>query len=260
VAEDNVVNQQVARGLLGRDGHGVTIVETGRAALEAVQREAFDAVLMDLHMPEMGGIEATRAIRALDGPASSVPIIAATAGAMDHEIRACLEAGMNAAVAKPIEPRVLARALADAVGLAACEAAAFASDDEEDEPDASALLDSGTDPFEPALIDRLIAQLGPEFAQEMADDFAAAAEEALGEIDGARRSGDAVAWTEAAHKLKSGAGAVGLRRVWRLAESIEQDAEAGDIDGAGAASDALRDAIGQGRALLADHLQRTTVD
>lgn len=253
VAEDNAVNQQVAHGLLSRDGHAVTVVETGRQALAAVQDAPFDAVLMDLHMPDMGGIEATRAIRALDGSAASIPIIAATAGAMDHEIRACLDAGMNAAVPKPIDPRTLARALADALNLSD---GLQVVGDEDGEQDASTILENGTEPFEPVLIDRLADQLGPDFAEEMAADFAGTAQAALSEIAAARDAGDRAAWADAAHRLKSGAGAVGLREVWRLAEGIEHDIEAGDTDAAGKASDRLGEAIRRGSAVLADHLGR----
>ncbi|MEQ8586448.1 MAG: ATP-binding protein [Thalassobaculaceae bacterium] len=260
VAEDNVVNQQVARGLLERDGHTVTVVATGTAAVAAVREGAFDLVLMDLHMPEMGGIEATRAIRALDGAAASIPIVAATAGAMDHEIRACLDAGMNAAVAKPIDPRALNRALAAVIDPGSVPTDARSSieapeADEEEEEDASALLERGTVPFEPVLIDRLADQLGAEFAEEMAGDFAGTAEEALASIVEARATGDRDSWADAAHRLKSGAGAVGLREVWRLAEAIEHAAEAGDIHSAAADSDRLADAIRRGRSLLDGHLR-----
>lgn len=262
VAEDNAVNQQVARGLLARDGHSVTIVETGAAAVAAVRDGTFDVVLMDLHMPEMGGIEATRAIRALGGPAAAVPIVAATAGAMDHEIRACLEAGMNAAVPKPIDPRVLNRTLADVTGVDAAPPGDPLADDldTEDEEDAASVLERGTAPFEPVLIDRLAQQLGSDFAQEMAQDFAGTADTALSEIAAARTSSDMAAWADAAHKLKSGAGAVGLREVWRLAEGIEQAAGAGDIGSAAEGSDRLSEAIRRGRSLLDRHLSGTALD
>lgn len=255
VAEDNAVNQQVARGLLARDGHSVTIVETGTAAVAAVREGVFDVVLMDLHMPEMGGIEATRAIRALGGMAASVPIVAATAGAMDHEIQACLEAGMNAAVPKPIDPRALNRTLAGVIGAGTPPANAQPEDDMEvEEDEAATVLERGTAPFEPILIDRLADQLGADFAEEMAQDFAGTAESSLAEIAAARIAQDVSAWADAAHKLKSGAGAVGLREVWRLAEGIEQAAEAGDIGRASEASDRLAEVIGRGRLLLDAHL------
>ena len=277
VAEDNAVNQQVARGLLGKYGHQVSVVETGAAAVEAVQAGGVDVVLMDLHMPVMDGISATKAIRALPEPFASVPILAATAGAMDHEIQACLDAGMNAAVAKPLVPRALLAALARAVGSSGrgptgpfpAEPPVHAVDDEldvdvidddEDGDDALSILEAGEDPFEPILIDRLAAQLGPDFALELADDFAGTAAEALTEIADARSAKDVDRWREAAHRLKSGAGSLGLREVWRLAEGIERDLEAGDMQPAVQASDALEAAIRNGRDRLQEHLQRTAAE
>src|SRR4029453_13441542 len=108
VAEDNPVNQQVALGLLRRDRHELDVVSNGRAGVEAVATRRYDVVLMDVHMPEMDGCEATRAIRALPGVAGTVPIIALNASVMAGEIQQCLVAGMNGYVAKPINPSALA--------------------------------------------------------------------------------------------------------------------------------------------------------
>jgi signal transduction histidine kinase/HPt (histidine-containing phosphotransfer) domain-containing protein/FixJ family two-component response regulator len=256
VAEDNPVNQQVARGLLVRDGHRVTIVETGAAAVERVRAGGVDLVLMDLHMPEMNGIAATRAIRALEGPEAGTPIVAATAGAMDHEIQACLDAGMNAAVAKPIDPRTLLSAMARAVG----EIAEDPTEDDGSEEDAIFILARGTAPFEPVLIERLVTQLGEEFALDMADGFDETAAETLDEIAAARDAGDATAWEEAAHRLKGGAGTVGLRAVWRLAEGIEHAAAQGDIEKAETLSADLVDTVTRGQAQLRDHLSRKAAE
>ena len=101
LAEDNEVNQRVAGALLKRAGHRVTIAGDGREAVELVARERFDVVLMDMHMPEMDGIEATRAIRALPAPISQVPIVALTAAGASSDIQSCLEAGMNYFLVKP---------------------------------------------------------------------------------------------------------------------------------------------------------------
>jgi signal transduction histidine kinase/HPt (histidine-containing phosphotransfer) domain-containing protein/ActR/RegA family two-component response regulator len=111
VAEDNPVNQQVALGLLRRRGHRVDVVATGRAAVEAVAARSYDVVLMDVHMPEMDGIEATRAIRRLPGEKGKVPIIALSASAMKEETDACMEAGMVGHLPKPIDPVALATVL-----------------------------------------------------------------------------------------------------------------------------------------------------
>lgn len=103
VAEDIAVNQMVIRRLLNRFNLEPTIVSNGIKALEAVKKSKFDLVFMDLQMPEMGGIEATQCIRALNGPSSQVPIVALTASVMAQERQACLDAGMQDILAKPID-------------------------------------------------------------------------------------------------------------------------------------------------------------
>ena len=113
VAEDNRVNQAVAVALLKRDGHHVTVVENGVAAVAAATAGGFDAILMDVQMPEMGGLEATAAIRAHEAATGQrVRIIAMTAHAMQGDRDKCLEAGMDDYVSKPIRPQELQRAMA----------------------------------------------------------------------------------------------------------------------------------------------------
>ncbi|MBM4782713.1 MAG: response regulator [Archangiaceae bacterium] len=102
LVEDNVVNQRVSAGMLKRLGHLVVVVDDGRKALEAVERQHFDVVLMDVQMPEMDGLEATRAIRTRGGLLSAIPIIALTASVLKDERLACFEAGMNDVLAKPL--------------------------------------------------------------------------------------------------------------------------------------------------------------
>ena len=111
VAEDNDVNQILISALLARMGHVVHLVANGQLAVEAVGRGDYDAVLMDLQMPGMDGMEATHAIRALDDHRAAVPIIAMTANAFEEDRRACLAAGMDDYVAKPIDVDQLARAI-----------------------------------------------------------------------------------------------------------------------------------------------------
>jgi len=108
IAEDNVVNQRVAAGLLARRGHDVTIVTTGREAFAAVQRDRFDLVLMDVQMPDMNGFEATTAIRAHEhATGEHLRIIAMTAHAMLGDRERCVEAGMDGYLSKPFEPQAL---------------------------------------------------------------------------------------------------------------------------------------------------------
>ena len=124
-AEDNAVNREVLAAMIGIDGHRVTFAENGVQAVAAMRQPGaagarpFDLVLMDLHMPELDGIGATRAIRALDGPAARVPIVALTADAFAETRARCLDAGMNDFLTKPVGLAELSQLLARHAAAAA---------------------------------------------------------------------------------------------------------------------------------------------
>ena len=112
LAEDNELNSEIATTLLEEQGAKITAVENGRLALEAIQNAAprtYDVILMDVMMPEMNGLEATRCIRAFEGkgPGEGTPIIAMTANVFADDVKACLDAGMNSHVGKPLDMKVL---------------------------------------------------------------------------------------------------------------------------------------------------------
>ncbi|HAT11769.1 MAG TPA: hybrid sensor histidine kinase/response regulator, partial [Planctomycetes bacterium] len=112
LAEDNPVNQRVARAMLEKLGCTVTVAPDGRAAVAAWSRGGFDLVFMDCQMPDMDGYEATAAIRAAEaGQGRHTPIIAMTANATDEDRDRCLASGMDAHVAKPARSADLAAAL-----------------------------------------------------------------------------------------------------------------------------------------------------
>ena len=112
LAEDNPVNQRVAVGLLGRRGHTVVVAKNGREAISALEHETFDVVLMDVQMPEVGGFEATGAIRAREREKGGhVRIVAMTAHAMQGDREQCLAAGMDDYLAKPAESHALFAAI-----------------------------------------------------------------------------------------------------------------------------------------------------
>jgi CheY-like chemotaxis protein len=112
LAEDNPVNQLLASRLLQKQGHHVVTSATGREALERLDKERFDLVLMDVEMPEIDGFEATATIRRNEATTGArIPIIAMTAHALMGDRERCLAAGMDEYVSKPIQPKVLFEAI-----------------------------------------------------------------------------------------------------------------------------------------------------
>jgi len=113
LAEDNITNQQVALGILGKMGLRADTVANGEEAVKALEKTPYDLVLMDVQMPEMNGFEATKQIRSRQSAVANheVPIIAMTAHAVQGYRERCLEAGMNDYITKPIDPQVLSEAL-----------------------------------------------------------------------------------------------------------------------------------------------------
>ncbi len=215
LAEDNLVNQQVAIAMLVKRGHQVDAVGTGRQAVEAVQRASYDVVLMDIQMPELDGFQATAAIRALP-QGGDLPIVALTAHALSGERENCLERGMTGYLAKPFKGHELF-ALIEAppdptrVMPAAARAAARVPVDLDAfrtmlrEAGAEEAVDSILDTFERQAPDRIAA-------------LVAALES---------RESDAVA--RAAHALRGAAGTIGAHALAGLLERVEGAARGGDV-------------------------------
>ncbi|HYD65064.1 PAS domain-containing hybrid sensor histidine kinase/response regulator [Azospirillum sp.] len=197
LAEDSEVNQLVALGFLKKLGHRAVVVGDGRAAVEAVQARRFDAVLMDLEMPVMDGLEATRAIRALDGPAAAVPIIALTADTLLGDADRCLAAGMNAYLMKPLNPRELQAVLARhcGAGLAA--------------------------PVPENPLDGLVKRLGHETVGDLIRMFLTDGAALCTAIAGAAAESDLLRVRVLAHDLTAMASLLGLTALQRQSEAIE---------------------------------------
>jgi signal transduction histidine kinase/FixJ family two-component response regulator len=213
VAEDNPVNQEVAVGLLKRQGHAVDVVDDGRAAVAAVRAGAYDLVLMDVHMPELDGLEATREIRRLPPPPGGIPIIALSASALPDETRACLAAGMDAWLAKPIDPVALAQAL---LGHARPWA-----------PAARERAAAGDAVLDEVYFTALVEALGPvkfaEIIAGVADDVRPHRER----LARARARGDLAEVHAAAHAMRGIATNLGLSALAGLTGAIEEASLAG---------------------------------
>jgi CheY-like chemotaxis protein len=124
VAEDNVVNQMVMQRLLTKRQHKVTIASSGRAALQAVESQQFDLILMDVQMPELDGLEATREIRRREPTGTRTPIVALTAHALTGDRERCLDAGMDGYMTKPVNPTELDEVLEKYAAAARASSAA----------------------------------------------------------------------------------------------------------------------------------------
>jgi PAS domain S-box-containing protein len=207
VAEDNAVNQEVARELLEVAGATVVIADNGRQAVEAATGAGarFDAILMDMQMPEMDGLEATRIIRA-HPIAARVPIIAMTAHALASERDRCLAGGMNDHVQKPVEPERLYEALLHWVKPGE------AAGDLPGTDVASALARLGGDRV---VYHRLLANLLREW------------EDALPALDSAMEGGDVGALRRVAHALKGASATLGVQPLASEAAALEQAAADG---------------------------------
>jgi CheY-like chemotaxis protein len=194
VAEDNAVNQQVAVGMLERAGHEAAVAGNGREVLALLEKEAFDVVLMDVQMPELDGLETTAAIRERErATGAHLPIVALTAHAMRGDAERCLAAGMDAYLAKPLQPRDLASAIASAVGSVAAGAAA-AADSASGAPATVGAVD----------LPRLLERVGGD-RKALADlvrIFRADWPKQLARLRKAVRGNDAAALRAAAHALK----------------------------------------------------------
>jgi signal transduction histidine kinase/CheY-like chemotaxis protein len=229
LAEDNAVNRHLARTLLERRGHRVEVAVTGREAVDAFLRARFDVVLMDVQMPEMGGIEATAEIRRHEaGTGGHVPIIAMTAHAMKGDRERCLDAGMDGYLPKPIERRELLR-LVESVSPPAASAAC-----DPDQPCATPTHDAPRDPWTP---DTLIARLGGDatLARHVATLFLADCPRIVAAVRDSVAAGSADRLRRAAHAFKSSAANFTDDGAVKTAEMLEQIGREGRMADAAAA-------------------------
>ena len=213
VVEDNEINAIVVEGFLDHMGHEVTVVPTGEAAVEAVQSQPVDVVLMDISLPGIDGVEATRRIRNLDRSAcSELPIIAMSAHVFQNEIAHVLDAGMNAFVGKPVSPERLAEALAQVVLRRKREAVV---------PVGHALEDGRHVVLNPGVLDDDYTILGPDKTGRMVDAFFHSATRKVEQLAHAVTDEDWSTVAYIAHNLKGSAASLGLSALESRACKLE---------------------------------------
>jgi PAS domain S-box-containing protein len=226
LVEDNELNQEVAMGLLETANLSIDLAENGKVAVRMISEKDYDLVLMDMQMPVMDGISATKAIRS-DPRLLTLPIIAMTANAMDTDRAMCIEAGMNDHVAKPIDPDQLFAVMKRWIKVRPMPS----SEPAVNKPEASS-SPLGTNIPEIEGVDltdglkrvagnqRLYRELLVKFAAKYADGGA--------QVSSALQSGDRNTAERIAHSVKGVAGSIGIKQVQFAAEKLEKAIREGD--------------------------------
>jgi signal transduction histidine kinase/DNA-binding NarL/FixJ family response regulator/HPt (histidine-containing phosphotransfer) domain-containing protein len=223
LAEDNGTNQLVFSRMVQSLDVELTIAETGQEALDYARAGTFDIVFMDMRMPVMDGLAATRAIRALGGPWTAIPIIALTANAFADDLKLCREAGMDDFIAKPMRKAVLLQTLARRLnGSPATGTTGRGDASSADVADASgdrAVLDRET-------FDEFVDAMGFDGARGILAVFFKETSDRLMRMRAMSCDDDRAAIGEEAHTLKGASGTLGMHRLCELARQLEHDAPA----------------------------------
>ncbi|MEO9323335.1 ATP-binding protein [Nocardioides sp. C4-1] len=249
VVEDNEINRLVARGFLEALGFAVDTADDGLAALEMLDSQAYDAVLLDLQMPRLDGYATARAVREREaraaGAASRVPMIAVTATAIAGEREKCLAAGMDDFLTKPLSPTALGAALERWLGAAS--------------PSSSASSASAAGPVSPHLdLERLamLLELVPgdtSYLDRAIGRFLDNGGEFVGLVASAAASSDAPALSAAAHALRGSASNLGLVVLADVAAEVEELARTGTTVGAEQLVAELGTAMGEAVSAISEY-------
>lgn len=216
LAEDSTTNRMLATAILKGAGYHVTAASNGRELLNALRAEPFDLVLMDIFMPEMDGLQATAAVRAMPDERGKIPIIAMTAYAVESDRESCLAAGMNDYVSKPIHKQELLETVGRWLLQTGHAGRADRSQDVQEEI------------LNPAVLDTLEEDTGHDTVVEIARAFVVETAERLEQLNEAAQKEDFAALEREALALKTGAGTFGATRLQRAAEQLELACLAGD--------------------------------
>jgi CheY-like chemotaxis protein len=236
VAEDNPVNQRVAEAMLVRAGHTVVPARSGVETLELLSRQKFDAVLMDVQMPEMDGIETTRRIRESERTTGRhLPIIAMTAHALEEDRKKCLEAGMDDYVSKPVTSERLLNALGK-ITVGAVE-----------------LIRPEIPPATETLSERKLLEMvggDRELLRDLCGLFLQQVPELMDAIVSSISGGDLKTLERSAHKLKGSLKTFGAEKAALHASRLEDVGRSGDLSRAEPMLGSLHDELARLRPLL----------
>jgi two-component system sensor histidine kinase/response regulator len=224
VAEDNPVNQELVLHLLERRGHSAIVAENGKQAIAALEKHKFDLVVMDIQMPEMGGIEATEEIRRKEkSDGGHIPIFAMTAHAMPGDRERCLEAGMDGYIPKPIDPKLFTQIIE--TGALPSSATTVGGDAKPaDQMKAQGAIAA----------EKLLARFdgNRKLLGSLIGTFQHDCPKMMAKIRGALSARDPRALAEAAHALKGSVGNFGSSSAFETAREIEKTGREGKLDGA----------------------------
>jgi CheY-like chemotaxis protein/HPt (histidine-containing phosphotransfer) domain-containing protein len=246
LVEDTFVNQRLATAILEKQGHGVTLASNGRQALERLDQQTFDLVLMDVQMPEMDGFAATEAIRQRERQSGEhLPIIAMTARAMKEDEQRCLEAGMDAYVSKPFRAVQLLEAIAQLLF---------------DSNPAAAPPSAGPAAMSTFTREGALEQVDgdEELLAELAGYIVETYPELLEGVQAALAEGRAAEVQSKVHALKGVLGVLGLNAAVEAALRLEKMGEAGDLTEAEVGCADLNREIEKLKVVLADFVQQST--
>jgi PAS domain S-box-containing protein len=231
VVEDNPVNQKRALTMLRKAGYIVDAVENGKLAVDTLEKQNYDLILMDVQMPVMDGYQATDAIRKMEGDKKHTTIVAMTAHAMEGDREKCINAGMDDYLSKPINPQELFKTIKK-WGKPKLEEEFSDNKPLPEEARTAQVIKSQQ---ENPLIDMeaAMARFGndEDFFREMAEEFLNYAPEQITVLEKAAQSGDADSVQKAAHSIKGAAGNLSAQTIFSLALTIENKGRSKDIKG-----------------------------
>jgi CheY-like chemotaxis protein/HPt (histidine-containing phosphotransfer) domain-containing protein len=270
LVEDNRTNQIVAKNQLRKLGYSADVVDDGLAALEALQKDSYDIILMDCQMPQMDGYEATRTIRKLEQNhscswKSPIYVIAMTANAMHGDREKCLGAGMDDYLSKPVQLSELKAAMEHwkSAGPAGSDKAiALENQDGKSEPNSENLAESETHTIPiksegiPVDVQRLIeVSDGPEQLRELVDLYLLQSNDLIKDLGEAIRSGEAKEVARLAHKCVGASASCGMNAILPALRELERIGKSGYLHGAEQLHADARGQLDRIQRYLNDYLQ-----